>query len=640
MAHVIRAGCLEQNLQPREIGKCIHIFEALPSDAWVWEHEPSAVGLPRFLVMGRAYGIVALDLFLWRPPEIREVRTDGIRCSNGQVYYPVAELSQKLENLRARLKGCAGYDGLDGLLLLPGLSQADFEKLNLSRAIPPEVACTADELTPEQFEAALPRLAVPWTEETVAECRARLFPETTFEPSARVTDEGRAERSRVRIQLAAEQEKLVRSLGSECCLLKGVAGSGKTLLLAARARVLAEAHPDWRILLVCYNRALLKTFDQLLGPWASRVEANTFLTWAKQHSVYLPWNDDDESLVKDMQRVLRAIERCQLEEKYDAILVDEGQDFRPTWFWLLYSALRPGRGGMLVVMDSSQAIYREAAYDGLSQASQIISVLRAGTRKAEAGKSSTLLQRMVNVLLLRKCSQGPDVSVTAQNVISRDAITKMRTIHLLTNYRNTEQIGRFAIRCAAHLGLALSDPDWFEESEAASFRTSGEKVQIVWCDCWDKQAEFIGREIRRLVDNKIVDYKNISIFHTTHRGTKRRLENACKSFGIPYSAFERSAESRRSFDLKQQTVKLMSVHSAKGLEFPVVFFFGVDALKLYDNASALDGFQRQQIKLAYVAMTRATDLLYLTFTRENRLIQVARHLLEWCRFSAYPEDFA
>src|SRR5699024_12079903 len=39
-------------------------------------------------------------------------------------------------------------------------------------------------------------------------------------------------------------------------LIRGVAGSGKTLILASRAKLLAKQHPDWKILILCYNISL------------------------------------------------------------------------------------------------------------------------------------------------------------------------------------------------------------------------------------------------------------------------------------------------------------------------------------------------------------------------------------------------
>ena len=53
--------------------------------------------------------------------------------------------------------------------------------------------------------------------------------------------------------LDEEQEHLAREMGEGHRLIFGVAGSGKTVLLIARARLLAIRHPSWKLLVLCFN---------------------------------------------------------------------------------------------------------------------------------------------------------------------------------------------------------------------------------------------------------------------------------------------------------------------------------------------------------------------------------------------------
>ncbi len=65
-------------------------------------------------------------------------------------------------------------------------------------------------------------------------------------------------------------------------------------------------------------------------------------------------------------------------------------------------------------------------------------------------------------------------------------------------------------------------------------------------------------------------------------------------------------------DARREAVKLMTVHTAKGLEFPVVFICGLDEgvfpSRKCDTPEAMD----EERRLAYVAMTRARERLYLS----------------------------
>src|SRR5699024_5227167 len=60
------------------------------------------------------------------------------------------------------------------------------------------------------------------------------------------------------------QENLAKQIGVKNRLIRGVAGSGKTLILASRAKLLAKLHPDWKILILCYKISLARYIKQMM----------------------------------------------------------------------------------------------------------------------------------------------------------------------------------------------------------------------------------------------------------------------------------------------------------------------------------------------------------------------------------------
>ncbi len=89
-----------------------------------------------------------------------------------------------------------------------------------------------------------------------------------------------------------------------------------------------------------------------------------------------------------------------------------------------------------------------------------------------------------------------------------------------------------------------------------------------------------------------------------------------------------------NYDETQETVTLMTLHSAKGLEFPVVFMPGMEdglfpGSKSFDSTAGME----EERRLCYVGMTRAKELLYLTsaevrtrygrteYTRESKFLR-------------------
>ena len=71
------------------------------------------------------------------------------------------------------------------------------------------------------------------------------------------------------------------------------------------------------------------------------------------------------------------------------------------------------------------------------------------------------------------------------------------------------------------------------------------------------------------------------------------------------------------YDSKSERVSLMTIHAAKGLEFPVVFIVGCEDgyIPYYHK----DSDSEEERRLFYVAMTRAMDQLYFTYTRKRRI---------------------
>ncbi len=74
-------------------------------------------------------------------------------------------------------------------------------------------------------------------------------------------------------------------------------------------------------------------------------------------------------------------------------------------------------------------------------------------------------------------------------------------------------------------------------------------------------------------------------------------------------------------NLDEDTVKLMTIHSSKGLEFPVAFIMGCEE-GLFTHVRSLDSptQMEEERRLMYVAVTRAGDMLHMTLARKRTMI--------------------
>lgn len=178
------------------------------------------------------------------------------------------------------------------------------------------------------------------------------------------------EASEVRfLELTNKQLELLKLVSSNNdVLVKGPAGSGKTIMATTIAKELAEKNKS--VLLLTFNRALANNIRYGLGKpenpevatyhsIARRIIDDNFEGWWHENSK----NEDFWEL--DIAIKLLDVENSKL-PKYDFIIIDEAQDLREEWFETIESLIKP-EGGFYVFMDEDQDIFGAYKKIGLSR---------------------------------------------------------------------------------------------------------------------------------------------------------------------------------------------------------------------------------------------------------------------------------
>ena len=142
--------------------------------------------------------------------------------------------------------------------------------------------------------------------------------------------------------------------------ISGAAGTGKTVLAMEEAKRCAEHGA--RTLFICYNRGLAKdvrhrlkevpfvvamTFHELCAQLTTRAAIESPTTISKRKLFDEVWPE----------LLMQAYERLE-KERFDVIVVDEGQDFLPLWWTAILTGLDPAGSGLLrVFYDDNQRVY-------------------------------------------------------------------------------------------------------------------------------------------------------------------------------------------------------------------------------------------------------------------------------------------
>lgn len=145
--------------------------------------------------------------------------------------------------------------------------------------------------------------------------------------------------------------------------IRGLAGSGKTVVLALKAAYLHTQHPDWRIALTFHSRSLYEQMDDLvtrftfehsndqpdeeqlkiIHTWGSRSRPGVYSmiaaalgevprNWAYARATY----GMDDAFKGVCAELLSIAESREIKPIFDAVLIDEAQDLPPEFFRLVY----------------------------------------------------------------------------------------------------------------------------------------------------------------------------------------------------------------------------------------------------------------------------------------------------------------
>jgi superfamily I DNA and RNA helicase len=167
-------------------------------------------------------------------------------------------------------------------------------------------------------------------------------------------------------QLTRDQAKVARILREQRRLkVIGGAGTGKTWLALEQARRLAAGSE--RVALVCYSRGLARFLQRMTAEWPPEHRPAYVGLF---HALPLAWGADppppDEDLVASSSyyeerlpdQVGELAASLDVEEKYDAIVVDEAQDFGAAWWPPTMACLRDQEtGGLYAFLDEAQRVF-------------------------------------------------------------------------------------------------------------------------------------------------------------------------------------------------------------------------------------------------------------------------------------------
>jgi hypothetical protein len=615
MATLIPAfSTVSGGMTPGEKRLAQRLEEKLEDDYLIWFNVP--VGKkrlhPDFIILHPLRGIIVLEVKDWSLENIKQVNPDTFTvlmsggeqsCKNPleQARDYTLVIANQLQKDKQLIQHTGSYQGKLAFpysygVVFPNIKRNELDKKYffepmLEEILPSNLVICQDEMVPSvdpmDLQERLWNLATyqfgePLTPAQIDRIRWHIFPEIRINdspPEPKTSNEDAIIPDILRV-MDLQQEQLARSLGDGHRVIHGVAGSGKTMILVYRCIHLAET-TNKPILVLCYNVSLAAMLRQKLHAegLGHKVNICNIHKWCSdllwQYRIQKPsWNQFPGDAYYDelVRRALEGVKSGRIPAgQFGAVMIDEGHDFKPEWYQLVVQMVDPDTESLLVLYDDAQSIYEKKQQEKFSFKS---------------------------------------VGIKAQG----------RTKILNINYRNTEEILNIAYEFAKELltpteGKDDDNPVLVQPETAGRH---GHIPQLIKLPSFRHEVDYLTEQVQAFHDQG-KSWHDIGIIYRT-KFMAEKVSNRFQQAGIPVEWINRDRDSR-NYDPNQDSVKLVTMHSSKGLEFPIVCIPG---LGFMPNSK---GDPEDEAKLLYVAMTRAMEELWLTCDRDSSFVERLGHIL-------------
>lgn len=369
--------------------------------------------------------------------------------------------------------------------------------------------------------------------------------------------------------------------------IRGLAGSGKTVVLARKVAHIHSQNPDWKIAVTFNSRSLKEQFERLITEFyfdANEEDPD----WSKVHILHAWGSPKTEGLYynacinnnSQYYDFSQAKLNCPLDKEpfeyvcdsfltsipepksmYDLILVDEAQDFSPAFLRLCYEVLTPNKR-LVYAYDELQNLGNSS----MPSSDDIWGSDSDGTPKVEF-KSKAQDQ------ILDVCYRNPGSILTAAHALGF-GIYKSPMIQMFDSPDLWEEIGYEISEGTLEEGqnVTLKRTEHSSPAILKGYNTTDEMIKMKGFTSNSKQSEWIAKQIRKNIEEDELLPSDIVVIHAnamTLRNEVGELRNILFGMGINSSIAGVTASPDEFFS--DNAITFTSIYRAKGNEAAMVY---------------------------------------------------------------------
>lgn len=435
--------------------------------------------------------------------------------------------------------------------------------------------------------------------------------------------------------------------------IRGMAGTGKTVILAMKAANLHSHYPDKKILYTFYTQALYSqvrnlitkfyrenedkdpNWDNLLvlHSWGGRAKEGVYYRACLRNSV-MPRNLRNVPFVDDpLDHVCTELLKSKLEEEYDFVLMDEAQDFPPSFFQMIYKLTKEPKR-IIFAYDEMQSLEKIQIRDtrelfGVNPDGSSVVDFSPGTYYGDIEMDYVLDISYRNPLNLLMTAHAIGLGLYSDDGYMQiiDDSSTWKAIGYDIKSGELSPRSRLEIYRSPEKSLSLS------ERVYSGGRPPLEYFQF---DDLDQELEYLAKRIKDDVSVEGVAEHQIVVVSLGKKAAKNqfpKLQRLLHQKGVPSIIPGEGGVDRDKFG-ENGFVTLATVHKAKGNESFIVYVMNFEYL--YDYVDFI-----QSRNKAFTSLTRAKGWCTITgvgplMRRAIEEIQRIERELPWFRFD-FPE---
>jgi len=403
--------------------------------------------------------------------------------------------------------------------------------------------------------------------------------------------------------------------------IRGLAGSGKTVVIAMKAAMLHLNFPDYQILVTYWTKSLyihikelvtrffraFKLTDpdwtkiQIMHAWGGKYEEGVYFNSQIENGyVARSFNKMGPSFSALCEEAVRRGVR----QKYDYVLIDEGQDV-PVEFYRLCYALTKGEvydRPVIWAYDDLQTILDVDPQNvpetfGLStEGRPLIDLARA-----EQEQSRGIIPHDI---VLKKCYRNPGVILVTAHCLGFGVYASYR-VQRLQNEQHWSDLGYTLEEGAVedHSPAVLLRPQANSPLNVDDYLEHEEIIQCYKADDIDGECGWIASQVLGLLSHGLKPH-DIMFISLDDRHAKEYFSRIAQRLAEQGVYVNNAVESGSRFFV-ENCVTVSTIYRAKGNETPVVFVGGIDALRFKAR-------ERKARNRIFTALTRAKMMVRIS----------------------------